>query len=154
LGVLPSFNSVVFAINAGGGSYTSVREGIVYQADKNFKGGNIYKTSSAIANTVDAPLYQGERYGNFDYIVPVANGTYEVTLRFAEIFHSEINKRRFDISIEGSQVVSNFDIFSTTGKNSAYDITKTVTVSDGTLDMNFRADVDYAKLSAFHITRK
>ena len=148
------YNSVVFAVNAGGGAYTSIREGIVYEADNYFDGGNSYKTTNAILNTVDAPLYQSERYGNFTYAVPVADGNYEVTLRFAEIFHLEAGKRRFDAFIEGVEVISNFDIFSIKGKNTAYDIVKTVSVSDGTLNIGFRTDIDNAKLSAFHIIRK
>ena len=145
---------IVFAINAGGGAYTSVREGIAYAADKNFSGGSTYKTSSAISNTQDDPLYQSERYGNFAYSVPVASGTYEVTFRFAEVYHSAKGKRSFDTFIEGSELISNFDIYAVSGKNIAYDVVKTVQVTDGVLNINFKSEVDNAKLSAFHVIRK
>ena len=147
-------NAVVFAVNAGGGAYTSTREGITYAADANFTGGAIYRTTNAISNTQDDPLYQSERYGNFSYAIPVANGTYEITFRFVEVYHSSAGKRLFDTRVEGVEVISNFDIYAVSGKNNAYDIVKTVQVGDGTLNINFSTDVDNAKVSAFHVIKK
>ena len=148
-----STNQTVFAVNAGGSAFTAAN-GITYQADKSYSGGSTFKTTSSISNTSDDALYQSERYGNFSYNVPVANGTYEVTYRLAEIYNSASGKRRFDVLTEGSETISNLDIYAVAGKNNAYNVVKTVTVSDGTLNIRFRSDIDYAKLSALHIIKK
>src|SRR5208337_695952 len=81
-----TFNSVSpisFAVHAGGGQYTDTA-GVVYQADTDYAGGTIASTTAAITGTTDPTLYQSERYGNFSYNVPLANGNYTVTLKFAE----------------------------------------------------------------------
>ena len=128
--------------------------GITYQADQNFSGGIRYQTTAAIANTVDDALYQSERLGNFTYAIPVTNGTYEITFKFAEVIHNAANKRRFDILVEGLEVISNLDIFSVAGFLTKYDAKATVTVSDGVLNIQSRTDIDNAQLSAFHVIKK
>lgn len=144
--------SVVFAVNAGGSQFTA-SNGITYQADKNFSGGGVYKTSHAIANTTDDALYQSERFGNAGYSIPVANGTYQITFRFAEIFQTRSGKRQFDVLAEGQQVIQNLDLFKVAGHDKPYDVVKTVTVSDGTLNINLKTDINNAKISAFHVTK-
>lgn len=150
---LPTASNVVFAVNAGGSAFTA-SNGITYQADTKFVGGGKFQTTAAIANTTDDVLYQSERYGNFNYNIPVANGTYEITFKLAEIYFSKSGARVFDILTEGQQVVGNLDIFQTAGFRSKLDIVKTVTVTDGVLNIQTRGDVNNAKLSAFHIIKK
>jgi hypothetical protein len=141
---------VLAAMNAGGSPFTAA-DGTSYQADTLFSGGNTYRTTAAIADTTDDTLYQSERYGNFNYNVPVATGTYVVTLKFAEIYFSAPNMRAFDVLIEGAKVVSNLDVFAQVGKNTAYDVTVSVAVTDGTLNLTFRSLIDNAKVSAIVI---
>ena len=150
----PSVNlsTVVYAINAGGAAFTA-SNGIVYQADKYFSGGNTYTSTSEISNTVNDPLYQTERYGNFSYSLPVTNGTYEVTMKFSEVYQSAVGMRVFDGFLEGSEVFSNLDIFQSVGKNAALDVVRTITVSDGVLNLNFRSDINKSKLCAFHVIK-
>lgn len=146
----PSADSVVFAVNAGGHTYTA-SNGITYQADTDFIGGNVYKTTASIFGTADDSLYKSERFGNFSYAIPVSNGTYEITFRFAEIYQEESDKRVFHVLAEDSEVISKLDIYLAAGRDKAYDVVKTVTVKDGNLDIQFRSDIDHAKLSALHI---
>ncbi|MBI3971118.1 MAG: hypothetical protein HY332_07490, partial [Chloroflexi bacterium] len=73
-------------INAGGGAYTG-STGLPWSADTGFTGGSTYANGNAIANTTDPTLYQSERYGTVSYAFNLPNGTYTVTLKFAEIFH-------------------------------------------------------------------
>ena len=82
-GPVPVPDEEMFAVNAGGSQYGGA-DGTVYDADPWFSGGNTYTTTAAIAGTTDDRLYQSERYGNFSYAIPVANGDYLVTLKFAE----------------------------------------------------------------------
>lgn len=149
---LPS-SQVVFAVNAGGSLYEAPN-GITYNADKSYVGGLIGKTTSSVEGTYDDPLYQSERYGNFSYNVPVSAGTYEITFKMAETYFQSSGKRQFDILAENSLIVSNLDIYSIVGgKNKAYDIVKTVTVTDGTLNLKFNTDINNAKISAFHVSK-
>ena len=150
----PSTSNVVFAVNAGGTSFQSAN-GITYSADKSYSGGSLYKTNNAISNTTDDAIYQTERYGKtFSYAIPVVDGTYEITFKTSENYHKASGKRRFDIVAENQEIVANLDIFAVAGFNNAYDIVKTVSVTDGTLNVTFRTDLDQAKISAFHIVKK
>jgi hypothetical protein len=146
--------SIVFAVNAGGSSFKAAN-GITYSADKSYSGGSLYKTSNAISNTTDDAIYQTERYGKtFSYAIPVTDGTYEITFKTSENYHKVAGKRKFDILAENQEIVANLDIYAVAGFNKAYDIVKTVSVTDGTLNINFRTDLDQAKISAFHIVKK
>jgi len=116
-----------------------------------------------IAGTTDDTLYQTERYGDsVTYQIPVSeSGTYEVTLKFAEIYFGVqsgnadggMGDRVFSATIEGQQVLSNYDIYQQVGALTATEKTITVEVTDGTVDIDASASVNYAKLSAITVTR-
>jgi large repetitive protein len=129
------------------------KAGIVYQADTLYSGGGTYRTAVSIGGTEDGVLYQSERFGNFAYNIPVPNGSYTVTLKFAEIYHSYTGARVFDVKVEGKEVISNLDIYAKVGKNKAYDVTIPVSVTDGVLNIEFKADVDSAKVGAIAVYR-
>jgi hypothetical protein len=57
-----------------------------------------------------SPLYQTCRSGNLSYVLGAANGTYTVVLKFAEIYCTTAGSRGFNVSMNGTQVLSNFDI--------------------------------------------
>jgi len=139
-------NTVVFANNCGG-SLLKDSTGVSYQADSRYTGGSAAKTTSAISGTVDDTLYQTWRSGTLSYNIPVTNGNYSVTLKFADNV-SAAGMRVFDVLMEGAKVVSNLDIVAKVGRNSAYDVTIPVTVTDGTLDIKFANIVGYAKINA------
>jgi hypothetical protein len=135
-------------INAGGKASGD------FSADVHFAGGGVYGTAAAIAGTADDAVYQTERFGNFGYAVDVANGAYEVTLKFAEIFFGAAGKRLFDVKAEGKLVLNDLDVFKAAGgKNVALDRTITVNVSDGELNLDFVSVRNNAKLSGIEIVR-
>jgi hypothetical protein len=73
-----------------------------------------------ISGTNDPTLYQSERYGTFSYTFNnLPTGYYKVTLKFAEIFYTDNSTNRgvriFDVSINGQQVLTNFDIVADAG---------------------------------------
>jgi hypothetical protein len=142
--------AAAFAVNAGGPKYTS-QSGIVYQADTDYSGGSTYSTTAPIAGTSDPILYQSQRYGNFSYSIPIANGTYNVTLKFAELYWSAAGKRVFNVSMQSSQVISNLDVYAQVGENAAYDVTIPVTVTNGTLNIAFASVVDNAIVNAIEV---
>ena len=141
----------LYAINAGGKAYTAP-DGTVFTADQFVRGGRTYTGGSAVSGTDDDAVYQSERYGVFSYELPVDNGTYQVTLLLAEIYFEQANRRVFDVSLEGEELVSDLDLYATVGKHAAYQVSETVVVNDGSLTIDFSADINYAKLSGLLVT--
>ncbi|MEM9674079.1 MAG: malectin domain-containing carbohydrate-binding protein [Bacteroidota bacterium] len=147
----PEPSKVLYAINSGGAAFTAADD-TKFTADRLVSGGKTYKSNAGISGTTDDVIYQSERFGNFTYNLPVSNGTYEVTLLLAEIYFNAPNKRVFDVKMEGKEEVSNLDLYATVGKNAAYQITKTVSVNDGSLTLAFSADVNNAKLAGLLVS--
>jgi hypothetical protein len=137
-------------INAGGAQYVGA-DGTSYASDAGYSGGRTYTTTAAIAGTADDRLYQSERYGDFSYAIPVANGDYLVTLKFAEIYWSQVGQRVFNVSMEGKVVLSNLDLVAKVGPKAAYDVTLPITVTDGVLTIGFQSVVNNAKVSAIKV---
>jgi parallel beta-helix repeat protein len=134
------------AINAGGKASGG------FKADTGFSGGSTYSTKASIAGTGADAIYQTERWGDFRYGVAVEDGRYDVTLKFAEIYHGAAGKRVFDVRAEGKLVLDNYDVFREAGgKNRAVDETFTVQVTDGRLDLGFDGVVDNAKVGGIVI---
>jgi poly(3-hydroxybutyrate) depolymerase len=105
-----------------------------------FTGGRMYSVTNPIGNTTSDAIYQKERYGVFSAKALVPNGTYRVTLRFAEIAFDARGKRKFHVNIEGRRVLDDFDIFAAAGgKFRAVDKVFTTTVSDGIVHIEFLA---------------
>jgi hypothetical protein len=152
----PAGGQVVFALNCGSSqAYTG--GGINYQADTNTSivtGGQSYSVTASIAGTTDIPLYQSERYSMSAYRIPIPNGTYDVTLKFAELYCGTANCRVFSATIEGVPAVTNLDLFAQAGKYKAYDVTKTVTVTDGYLDVKFTPVKSAAKINGILVRKK
>ena len=85
-------------------------------ADTNFNSGTAHCVTNTVTNTNDSGLYQCERYGNpFTYVFNVPAGSYQVTLKFAELYQTASGARVFDVSINGATVLSAYDIFADTG---------------------------------------
>ena len=49
--------------------------------------GTLSVTEPSITGTTDPALYQDERWGQFSYAIPVADGTYDVRFHFAELYY-------------------------------------------------------------------
>ncbi|MRS02929.1 hypothetical protein EG832_06855 [bacterium] len=145
--------SVIFADNAGGSKYTSA-SGVTYLADTKFSGGTAKVSSVTVSGTTDSALYSSERFGNFSYNIPMANGNYSVTLKFAELYWQAAGKRSFDVYINGKTVISNLDLYAKVGKNKAYDVTIPVSVTTGTLNISFVKKVNNATVSGILITTR
>ena len=91
-----------------------------------------------IAGTTDQGLFQDQRDDMDGYRFDVPNGTYQVDLHFAELQRDTVDRRRFEVSIEGDQVLPNLDVFDEAGgRYVALTRTFVVTVEDGHLDIGF-----------------
>jgi Malectin domain len=60
-------------------------------ADQYYDDGFTFSNSAIdIAGTLDDPIYQSERWGEFTYEVPVPKGDYEVIIHLAEMYVHEV----------------------------------------------------------------
>ena len=129
-----------YRINAGG-SQISTSVG-TFTADTLYSPvpGDIFTTPALVSGTADPIIYQTERNSStdtFSYAFPVPNGNYLVTLHFAELFYTASGLRIFDVSIEGSKVLDNYDIIKKAGFLAATTESIPVTVKDGVLNIYF-----------------
>ncbi len=100
---------------------------IPFIADADFAGGGTINHAntislSGVANPAPMPVYQTARIGNFTYTISGFNpgSIHTVRLHFAETFFSTTGSRTFNVSINGTSVLTNFDIVSAAGaKNKA-----------------------------------
>jgi hypothetical protein len=94
-----------------------------FVADVDFSGGtaatNWTGTIDTSAVTAPAPqaVYQSERWGASTYTIPgyAANSSHTVRLHFCENYFSASGQRVFNVAINGTTVLTNFDIFARTG---------------------------------------
>ena len=73
----------------------------------------------------------------FSYSFSVPNGPYTVNLKFAEVSRFWGGGRVFNVAINGSPVLSNFDIYSQAGGLTALDKSFAVSVTNGQLTIQF-----------------
>lgn len=112
---------------------------------------DIYGGHKAIAGTSDQALYNAERWGVFEYNIPVPNGEYTVVMKFAELFHSSPGRRVFNVDINGQRVLTGFDILANVPKFTALEMDFPVTVTGGFINIDFDPTVDNAKITAIDI---
>jgi hypothetical protein len=120
-------------INSGGPAVSS------FLADEGFSGGGVVATGDSI-QTINVPkglpmeVFQDSRTGSFTYTVqgfaPTSNHT--VTLYFVEPNFDAVNSRLFNVSINGTTVLSNFDIFLAAGDKNTPVAQKLSAAADGT----------------------
>ncbi len=129
-------------INSGGASYTAGSK--VFGADASFAGGSVSSIASGeVANTTNDGLYRTLRVGAFGYTIPSGNGTFDVILHFNETYWGYrtgggVGSRRFNVDIEGSRKLTNYDIFAAAGgAMKAVKQSIRVEVTDGTLNLFF-----------------
>ncbi|MDF7814857.1 malectin domain-containing carbohydrate-binding protein [Hymenobacter sp. YC55] len=149
---VPAGVAPIYRVNAGG-SAVSASIG-TFEADQYFSGGTAADTQNPIAGTTDDALYQTERWGTMSYNLPVSNGTYTVKLHFAEVYWSNAGQRVFDVTAEGTKVLTAYDIVKKVGQNTATTETFTATVTDGQLTIAFTkgtAGADEPKVSAIEV---
>jgi hypothetical protein len=105
-----------YRINCGGSAASP------YTADQYYSGGTARKVTNSInttgvTNPAPQAVYQAERYGTATYTLPnlTAGASYTVRLHFAELYWTASGKRKFNVAINGTTVLSNFDIYAATG---------------------------------------
>jgi hypothetical protein len=156
--VLPAGSGLT--INAGGEALTT-SGGKRFSADSYYAAGRESALFfGEIDNTNDDYLYLNGRVGSaFSYGLPSGNGTFDVTLHFAEIYWGNqvaggAGSRKFHVDIEGQRKLTDYDIFVKAGGSMrATQETFRATVTDGVLTLNFaRGSADLPLVSAIEAT--
>ncbi|HUI44227.1 MAG TPA: malectin domain-containing carbohydrate-binding protein [Terriglobia bacterium] len=155
-------------------SYTD-HNGYFWKPDRFASGGQlaVHMHRNPVSGTPDPDLYDGERFGNFDYAIPVPPGKYGVTLRFAETYWGTDNQRPgvalpdyqgspqggagsrvFDVYFNGRTLLKDFDIFEEAG-GAGRALDKTFhglePNAEGKLVLSFVPDRDYACVNAIEV---
>jgi uncharacterized repeat protein (TIGR02543 family) len=150
--------AVVYQVNCGSSSAASP-----FKADQYASGGTQRTvtnsiTISGITNPAPTAVYQSERYGNSTYTFPslTAGAQYTVRLHFAELYWTASGKRKFNVAINGTSVLSSFDVYATAG--AAYravlrEFTATAN-SSGQIIVGFTTVTDNASIEGIEIIRK
>lgn len=162
---LDSIPPYVLRINSGGQA-VMLNDSISYVADTLFvSDGKSYTNNKIddILETIQDSIYKTERTSSsslksFGYAIPVSNGDYEVKLHFAEIYWGATGggtggegKRLFSVSIEGNEIISDYDMNAEKPPMTAIIKTFSATVADGELNLDFGASVNQPKISAIEI---
>ncbi len=152
----PIDSSYALRINVGGPSYTAPN-GDFFQADQYATGeSKIHDIGNeAIAGTDHDLLYQTERWGeSYGMAIPTGNGTFDITLHFAEIYWNANGARLFDVDIEnGSRLMEKIDIHENVGAKAAMiERIQGIKVEDGVLNLDMFAYINNAQLCAIEIT--
>jgi hypothetical protein len=150
--------TMVYQIDCGSSSAVSP-----FSADQFFSGGTVRSVTNTITTTgltTAAPqgVYQTERFGTATYTLPslVASASYTVRLHFAELFWNATGKRLFNVAINGTAVLSNFDIFAATGaefKATLREFTTTANAS-GQIVITLTTVTDNATIGGIEIIRQ
>ncbi|WP_317196482.1 PKD domain-containing protein [Robertkochia flava] len=158
--VAPVSGAFELRINAGGVQLDY--EGNTFFGDQGFTGGYVYTNASALV----PELLKSERTAGsqLGYNIAVPNGEYTVNLYFAEIYWGAtgggsggVGSRVFDVSLENTLVLDNFDIIAEAGAAETLVVKSfNVTVSDGQLNLFFDSSsaaggVNQPKISAIEI---
>jgi hypothetical protein len=146
--------STATRINAGGPTVSP------FVADMSFSGGSGINHANTInvtgvTNPAPTAVYQTARVGTFSYTIGgfTAASSHTVRLHFAETYWTAAGKRVFNVSINGTQVLSAFDIFKVApGQNKALvqEFTKNADAS-GRYVIQFTPTADKALISGIEI---
>jgi Malectin domain len=85
------------------------RRGEVWEPEDYVMGGQVIVREELAAGAADPELYEGERFGNFNYAIPVPAGRYKVTLCFREGWFTQPGARVFNVFGEGRTLLQGFD---------------------------------------------
>lgn len=137
------------------------RNGNTWHPDNYFQNGVISDPPRQVSGTSDPELYAQERFGHFDYAIPVdVRGRYTVVLHFAELYWLPdpsgkigVGTRVFRVYCNGTTLLDNFDIFKEVG--SLHALTKTFyhvrPTSEGKINLTFEPIKNYATVSAIEV---
>jgi uncharacterized protein YjdB len=150
--------------NSGNSIYLSALDGFKSTYDQGKSSaydGSIVMTDPSLPAGLPSELFETQRYDrqslpNMQWSFPVSNGTLvEVRLYFAELWSgiTGSGQRVFDVSVEGTVPAefTNIDAFGRNGALGAFMLSYQVTITDGSLDLEFLRGVHNANINAIEI---
>ena len=153
-GCTTNCSSDVLAISAGGPAAGN------FAADGDFNGGNASATgavinTSGVTNPAPQSVYEHQRFGNFTYTLPglTPGASYLVRLHFDEYYWTAAGKRVFNVSINGTKVLTNFDIFATAGAQGIAIVEPFTTTANakGQIVLQFSTITDNAEINGIEV---
>lgn len=138
-------------------------DGRLWAADEYVSGGTLVVRRNVVANPLEKALYQGERYGNFSYRIPLAPGKYRLTLHFAETWFGTsesglpaLDGRVFNVFANGTALLRDYQIVKDTG--GPYRTVEKVFENlepnaQGTLLLEFVPVKNYAEVNAIEVVQ-
>jgi hypothetical protein len=141
------------------GDYTDSL-GQVWLSDRYFVGGTVFDSNGgSILGTRQPGIYRSRREGTFRYNIPLAPGTYDLRLHFAETLYrgsrtGDGNKSRtFRVLVNGAEVLREFNVTAEAGFDTAAVkiIEDVYPAADGSLHLDFVPRTNPAFLNAIEI---
>jgi Malectin domain len=125
-------------VNCGGPSYTDSRRQL-WQADTGYSGGTSETIATSISGTPDPLLYEDYRWNPTSYSFKVPNGPYQVNLYFAEANPKSetVGARVFNVSLQGTTVFPNLDIYAAAGADAALIKSTNLNVTGSSITIGF-----------------
>ena len=139
------------------------RSGRTWGPERFFTGGNVLvRPSERILRTLDPDIYRHQRSGDFRYDIPLAQGTYELHLHFAETGLSDFisaessgeGQRLFRVTVNGDRILNAFDVVADAdGANIADErVFRNISpAEDGYLHLSFNAMRSTAMLNGIEV---
>jgi beta-glucanase (GH16 family) len=146
---------LVWAMNVGGPAYEGI-DGVHYEAESSVSGGTIGQLAK-VKGSQDPFLYQTYREGDIEIAHALPNGSYDITLHFAEPDDIAGGERVFGILIEGRLVLDDLDVMLFRDGKTISALTVTIpnaSISDGDLNVAFSQSVNEPVLSAIVVRTK
>ncbi len=138
-------------------------DGRVWAADEYVIGGTTVFRENVLFDPKAKALFQGERYGNFTYRIPLAPGRYRLTLHFAEQWFgtaasqmTDVDSRHFDVFANGVALLRDFVVGREAGGpnrcvNKSFEHLQPN--AQGTLVLEFVPVKNYAELNAIEVVQ-
>ena len=148
-------SDLAWAMNVGGPAYEGI-DGVHYEAESSISGGNIGQLVK-VKGSQDPFLYQSYREGDIEIAHELPNGSYDVTLHFAEPDEIAGGERVFSILVEGKPVLDDLDVMLFRDGKTISALTVTIpnaSVSDNELNVAFSQSVNEPVLSAIVVRTK
>jgi hypothetical protein len=112
-------------------------------------------TTTGVTNPAPLAVYQTGRIGNFSYTIPgfVASAPATVRLHFAETFFTTENSRVFTVAINGTTVLTRFDIIHVTHAKGAATVQEFAANADGngSYTVQFTSNVNNSLISGIEV---
>jgi len=114
-GPTPTPGTGPISINAGGSATGNFTADQFSSGGSTFTNTNTIDESQITSNPPPAAIFNSERYGAMTYTIPNRSGAQTVTLYFAETYVTAAGQRLFNVLINGTTVLSSFDIYASAG---------------------------------------